>query len=218
MMLKSGGRVIVLAGVVFLGALASSQCSQPGPAPQTQAPTPKAAAPALLAEMKPVVSVKELMQYMIDPIADNIFDAVWWDTTSKGVVAHRPTTDEDWEKVRVGAVTMVEGIYLLNVPRPFAPPGDVNNSIGPHAPELSPTQIQAKLDKDPVLWIAKVEALRNVGLEALEAAKKKDADALFQASGDLDIACEECHLEYWYPGDKQTVLTERKARVTLGKK
>jgi hypothetical protein len=219
MMLKRGGRLITLGGLVFLGALASSQCSQPGPAPQTQAPAsavPHVAAP-LLAEMKPVVSVKELMQYMIDPIADNIFDAVWWDVTSKGTVAHEPKTDEDWEKVKVGAVTMIEGIYLLNVPRPFAPAGDVNNSIGANAPELSPTQIQAKLDKDPVLWIAKVEALRNVGLETLEAVKKKDVKALFQASGDLDIACEECHLEYWYPGDKQTVLTERKARGTPGR-
>ena len=32
--------------------------------------------------------------------------------------------------------------------------------------------------------------------------KKKDADALFDAAGDLDIACETCHLEYWYPSEK----------------
>src|SRR5450432_2493400 len=95
MIFRRGGRLIALAGVVFLGALVSSQCSQPGPAPLTQAPAssvPHVAAP-LLAEMKPVVSVKELMQYMIDPIADNIFDAVWWDVTSKGTVAHEPKTD-----------------------------------------------------------------------------------------------------------------------------
>ena len=27
-------------------------------------------------------------------------------------------------------------------------------------------------------------------------------DALFEAGSDLDDACEQCHLEYWYPGDK----------------
>jgi hypothetical protein len=152
--------------------------------------------------MTPVVSVKELMADMIDPLADNIFDAVWWASGRNGNEEHRPQTDADWEKVRVGAVTLAEGIYLLKVPRPFAPPGDVNNSVGPNPPELSPAQIRAKLEKDPVLWNAKIEALRNVALETLEAVKKKDVDALFEAGSDLDDACEQCHLEYWYPGDK----------------
>ena len=49
----------------------------------------QAAPPALLGDMKPVVSVKELMENMIDPIADNIFDAVRWDVTSKGIVDFR---------------------------------------------------------------------------------------------------------------------------------
>jgi hypothetical protein len=161
--------------------------------------------------------MKELMANMIDPIADNIFDAVWWDNTAKGVVEHRPTTDEEWEKVRIGATTIVEGIELLKVPRPWTPPGDVNDSLGPNPPELSPTQIQAKLEKDPVLWIAKIQALRNVGLEVLEIVKKKDTDALWQAGGDLDEACEACHLEYWYPGDRATVEAERKFRARIEK-
>jgi cytochrome c556 len=67
---------------------------------------------------------------------------------------------------------------------------------------LSPAQIEAKRANDPVLWNAKIEALRNVALETLEAVKKKDVDALFEAGSDLDEACETCHLEYWYPGDK----------------
>src|SRR5207302_8185986 len=134
-------------------------------------------------------------RYTIDPLADNIFDAVTWDISKKGVVHVEPKTDDDWERVRVGAITLAEGIYLLKVPRPFAPPGDVNNSLGPNAPELSPTQIKAKIDKDAVLWIAKIQALRNVGLEVMEIVKKKDANALWQAGGDLDEACEACHLE-----------------------
>src|SRR5205085_11485642 len=130
------------------------------------------------------------------------FDAVWWASGRNGNEEHRPQTDADWEKVRVGAVTLAEGIYLLKVPRPFAPPGDVNNSVGPNPPELSPAQIRAKLDKDPVLWNAKIEALRNVALEVLEIVKKKDVNALWSACEDLDDACETCHLEYWYPGER----------------
>jgi hypothetical protein len=36
-----------------------------------------------------VVSVKELMENIVDPIADNVFDAVAVDATEKGVVEHR---------------------------------------------------------------------------------------------------------------------------------
>ena len=209
--MNRGARLISFAGVLFLATFTFSVCSKPAPAGSLSV------APPLLGEMTPVVSVKELMNNMIDPIADNIFDAVWWDTTGKGVVEHRPTTDDDWDKVKTGAVTLVEGIEQLKVPRPFAPVGDVNNSLGPNPPELSPTQIKAKIDKDPVLWIAKIQALRNVGLEVLEVVKKKDVNALWQAGGDLDEACEACHLEYWYPGDKRTVLADRKARARFEK-
>ena len=114
--------------------------------------------------MKAVVSVKELMRYTIDPISDNVFDAVTYESTKKGVKEVFPKTDEDWEKVKIGAVTLAEAIYLLKLPRLFAPAGDINNSTGPNPPELSPAQIQAKVDADPALWDAKIQALRNVAL------------------------------------------------------
>jgi hypothetical protein len=151
--------------------------------------------------MKAVVSVKELMQYMLDPASDFIFDAVKIETTRKGTVEKVPKTDADWEKIRIGAVTIAEGAYLLKVPRPSAPAGDENNSTGPDASELSPAQIKAKLEADPVLWNAKIEALRNVGLEVLEIVKTRKTAELWDASYNLDQACESCHLQYWYPGD-----------------
>jgi len=157
--------------------------------------------------MKPVVSVKELMRDMLDPASDYIFDAVKVETTKTGTAERLPKTDADWDKIRIGAVTLAEGVYLLKVPRPFAPAGDQNNSSGPEATELSPAQIQAKLEADPVLWNAKIEALRNVGLELLEIVNKKKSDELWQAGDDLDQACESCHIQYWYPGDK--ALLER---------
>jgi hypothetical protein len=194
-------RLLLASGAGALGlALSIVACSSPAPPART--PPPVEAAPQLWGDLRPVVSVKELMRDMIDPVADNIFDAVSTIVTDKGVVETEPRTDEDWEKVRVGAVTLAEGIYLLKIPRPFAPPGDVNNSTGPDPEELSPDHIRAKLEKDPVLWNAKIEALRNVGLEVLEIVKKKDAQALWNASEDLDEACENCHIEYWYPGER----------------
>jgi hypothetical protein len=150
--------------------------------------------------MKPIVSVKELMQYMIDPASDYIFDSVSTVIQPDGrVVEKAPKTDAEWEKLRIGAVTLLEGIYLLKVPRPFTPPGDENNSVGPDATELSPAQILAKVQKDPVEWNARIEALRNVGLQVLEIVKKKNTAELWDASENLDVACEQCHASYWYP-------------------
>lgn len=202
-----------VASLLVVGVLAS-QCAAPKPAPP-----PAAAAPtsALWGEMKPVYSVKELMAFVIDPISDNIFEAVKWDITPKGIVETIPKTDADWEKVRTGAATLAEAVYLLKVQRPWTPAGDVNKSTGDNPPELSPTQIQAKLDKDPVLWNAKIEALRNVALEVMEIVKKKNVDELFAAGEDLDKACEACHLEYWYPGDRAAVEDDAKQKAGFGK-
>ena len=142
------------------------------------------------------------MRDMLDPASDFIFDSVKVVMSQHGTVETVPKTAQDWDKIRFGAVTLAEGVYLLKIPRPFAPPGDENNSAGPDATELSPAQIKAKLDADPVLWNAKIEALRNVGLEVIEIVKQKNVKELWEAGDNLDQACESCHLQYWYPGDK----------------
>ena len=177
-------------------------CSRPAAPPPQHLP---AAFPAhtqeLWGDLKPVVSVKELMRDMIDPASDFVFDSVGTIITKKGRVERIPRTDADWDRIRIGAVTLVEASQLLLVNRPFTPPGVMNDSEGPDAPELSPEAITKKIEKDPVLWQAKVQALRNVGLEVLDIIKKKDAQELWNAGEDLDEACENCHIEYWYPGD-----------------
>jgi hypothetical protein len=191
---RPGTRLVTCASLVLLGSVTFA-CSASKPAP---APPP---ASELWGTFKPVVSVKELMRDMLDPIADNIFDSVSIVITKQGTVETAPRTDEDWEKIRIGAVTLAEGVYLLKVPRPFAPPGDLNNSTGPDAVELSPSQITAKVVADPVEWNARIEARRNVGLEVLDIVKRKDAKELWDACENLDIACESCHRSYWYPGE-----------------
>ena len=192
-------RRVAAAALSVIGC-AMAACSSPAPSPAA-AKAPELPSPKLWGDMKPVVSVKELMRDMLDPASDFIFDAVKIVYTKGGTVETTPKTDADWDKIRIGAVTIAEGVYLLKVPRPFAPPGDENNS-GPGATELSPAQIKAKLEADPVLWNAKIEALRNVGLEVLEIVNKRKTDELWDAGSNLDQACETCHIQYWYPGDK----------------
>lgn len=183
---------------VIVATFACSSPQKPAPPAPVQAPAPK-----LWGDMTPVVSVKELMRDFIDPASDYVFDSIGTVITKQGRVEKMPKTDEDWDKIRQGGVMMAEGAYLLKVPRPFAPAGDQNNSTGPEPEELSPAQIKAKLEADPVLWNAKIEALRNVGLQVLEIVKKRDTQQLWDAGDNLDQACESCHLAYWYPGEKE---------------
>ncbi|HJZ76760.1 MAG TPA: hypothetical protein VKE51_33725 [Vicinamibacterales bacterium] len=192
--MSGGSRLAACVGFLVLGAFTHA-CSSS----QSKAARPPAT--ELWGDMKAVVSVKELMRDMLDPIADNIFDAVSIVDNRSGTVEVGPKTDEDWERIRIGAVTLAEGAYLLKVPRLFAPPGDLNNSTGPNAVELSPDQITAKVKADPVEWNARIEALRNVGLEAMDIVRRRDVKELWDAADNLEQACEGCHRSYWYPGE-----------------
>jgi hypothetical protein len=176
-----------------------------------------AATNAVPADIKPIVSVKELMENIIDPQADFVFDAVGVDIGTQGVVDTKPTTDDDWTKVQRGAVILAEATNLLKMPRRIAPPGDKNKSAGASAPELSPEQIQEKVDADRALWNSHADRLRDEALKVLEIVRNKDADKLFKAGSVIEQACESCHLDYWYPGDRAAVLKDRNSRAFIDK-
>ena len=196
MPVRSVCRAGMLAATMMCGSCSSSK--------QASAPIPPSAQ-TLWGDLKPVVSIKELMNDMIDPASDNIFNAVGTVINAKGIIETAPQTEEDWAKVRSGAVTLAEGVDLLKVPRAIAPPGDRNASDGPNASELAPEQIKAKIEADPVLWTAKIQALRNINLEVLEIVKRKDVKELSDAGEILDQACESCHVEFWYPAEKDLI-------------
>jgi hypothetical protein len=196
---RAGDGLTTRAGLILLSAAIAACSSKPAQTPAQTTEAPRAA--ALWGELTPVVSVRELMKYMIDPLSDNIFNAVGSTLTRHGMVDIEPKTEADWDKIRIGAVSLAEGASLLKIRRPFTPPGDENNSTGPEAVELSPAQITAKVERDPVEWNARIEALRNVALEALDVVKRKDVNELWDVGENLDKACEACHRSYWYPGE-----------------
>ena len=69
--------------LVLTGALLASGCSRPPPA----APPP----------LRPVADVKQLMKFIIEPAADEYWDAVGTIEDAKGVVHVAPATEEDAE-------------------------------------------------------------------------------------------------------------------------
>ena len=192
--------------LLFASALALQSCNR---APET-AVAPAAAPPAAGGDMKAIVSVRELMQNIVDPLSDNVFEAVGSDVTAQGVVETKPTTDEDWAKVMQGAVVLAESSNLLKIPRPIAPKDDY---VSKNPGELPPAEIEASINENRAAWNAYANAMRDEALKVVDIVKAKDTDRLLQAGSDIDRACESCHLAFWYPGDREAVLKDRNSKA-----
>ena len=140
-------RLLVLATCVFVAG-----CGGPEPPP-----------------FRPLADNKLLMQAMIDPSADLVWDAVKTIDSKEGTEEIRPKTEEAWTAVRNAAVTLAEsGNLLMMVPRA----------------------------KDGGEWMKRSQELINTGEAAIRAIDAKNADRLFTVGGDIYEACSNCHRQY----------------------
>jgi hypothetical protein len=153
---------------------------------------PKQATP-----LRPTASIKDIMDSIVDPSADGIWESVATIVSATGTEERRPRTDKDWAEQRRNAVRLVEASNLLLMEgRQVANPGD--KSENPNI-ELEPPQIQELIDKDRETWIKLAHGLHDAALPALKAIDSKNAEALLDSGEGIDQACENCHLKYWYP-------------------
>lgn len=145
-------------------------------------------------------SIEEIMESIVMPAAQAVWDAVAVNVTEKGIIETKPQTDEDWEKLRWQAVTLVEATNLLIVPgRRAAHPGAKSENPGA---ELEPEQIQALIDKQRPSFVAHAHVLHEAAMSALRAIDARNIDGISEAGGTIDEACESCHLQFWYPPQK----------------
>jgi hypothetical protein len=143
-------------------------------------------------------TIKELMDSTIDPSADGLWDSVAVVSTKKKVEERQPRTDEEWKAVRRHAITLIEAMNLIVMEgRHAAPPG-----TKPNEGELAPEEIDRRIAASRPAFVQFAHGLRATAVKALEAIDKKDAAALLQTGGDIDEACEACHVTYWYPNQK----------------
>lgn len=118
-----------------------------------------------------------------------------------GVHSLAPRTDEEWTNVRRSAIRLVEVTNLLRMPgRHVARPGE--KSVAPGV-ELEPEEMEVMIKKDPEGWNKHAKGLCDVGLAMLQAIDARDVPALFDLGDRLDMACERCHAQYWYPNQPQ---------------
>ena len=118
---------------------------------------------------KSTLSMHEMMTWYLEPAADVIWDSAGFVITEDGEVDLRPTTEEGWLNVINAATVVAEGGNLLLI-----------NGYSPNEAD----------------WDAYSKGLTSAALKARRAAESQDADALFDAGGEIFNVCRACHNRY----------------------
>ena len=115
------------------------------------------------------ISVKELMENVVDPAADGVWDSVGTIYTKEGAFEKVPSSDEEWDAVRAKAITLVEMGNLLLLPA---------RSGGNEE------------------WISLTQQLIAQSKRAIKAAESHDKDGVFNTGADIYEACVNCHKRF----------------------
>lgn len=161
----------------------------------TQAAPPRTPVP-----IEPLASLQDLMNAVIDPAADGVWEAVSEEATAAGAVVHAPRDEAEWAVVRQHAVRLVESAHLLLVPgRAIVAPGRKVEDA--HVSGISDAAaIEHAIAADRGAFAAAVQRLHTAAAGALAAVDRRDTQALLAAGERVEQACESCHRQYWYPG------------------
>ena len=115
------------------------------------------------------ISVKDLMENVMDPAADGVWEPVGTIYTKEGTFEKVPANDDEWNAVRAKAITLVETGNLLMLP---ARTGGSDE------------------------WVKLTQAMIAQSHRVIKAAEAHDKDALFNTGADLYESCVNCHKRF----------------------
>ena len=185
--------VIILAIQLFI----LSGCSSPQPAAPPQP------------EFRPTATIKDIMDSIVDPNADEVWGSVAFSVDATGTHDRSPKTDEDWKMVRRHVISLLEATNLLLVPgRQVAKPHEKSENPGI---ELEPEQMEKLISDDRQSFTKLAHGLHDAVMIALKAVDEKNTEGLLDSGDAIDQACENCHLKYWYPNEAKAQEEQRKA-------
>jgi hypothetical protein len=118
---------------------------------------------------KPVADVKQLMASVVEPAADEYWDAVGWIDDAQGTMEIEPKTQEEWDAVRNHAYVIAESGNLL---------------------------MMTSRAKDADEWMRLSKALVDSGEKAIRAAEAHNKQAVFDSGAEVYDACTNCHAKY----------------------
>jgi hypothetical protein len=171
-----------------------------GNSPGGVAPAPAVGAGSAATDGQVFLTIRDLMESIIDPSADTLWGAVGTVVDNDGIHEMFPKTDEEWQEPRRAAVRIIEGGNLLIMPgRDAAPPGARSEAPGA---ELEPPEITVLIKEKRTSFDAFARALQGVGVEALGAIDAKDTSLLLEIGARMESVCEGCHQTFWYPQEK----------------
>lgn len=165
-----------------------------------RASQPAARTPPAAPSFRPVATIQDIMSTMIDPASKVVFGAVSTESAGGAEKQKAPQSDAEWRTVRNSALMMVEGANLIMMSgRHVAKDLTAKGAEG----ELGPGEIEKRVSRDRALWNKLAREFNAAATIALRAAEAKDADAIFASGENVDTACENCHLKFWYPDQDQ---------------
>ena len=165
--MRTSGLIVLLVVVA-----AWSAACQAAPAP----PAPVADPP-----FRATSTIRELMQSMVAPSAQGLWDSVGRVSDAKGTRDLEPRSDEEWAAVRRHAVALMESTNLLLIPgRHVAREGQQTLKADDAEPgsELPPAEIEKRINETWAAWTLMAHNLHGTAASMLDAIDKKDVARL----------------------------------------
>ena len=153
-------------------------------------------------------TIQSVMDNVVDPSADSLWERAGTVVTPKGARAHRPHTPQQWKSAQALALKVVEGAKLLQARRPVGEDGHWKLADASTPGIRTAAQIEADIARDPKRFYAAAARLQRTAQDAADALGRRDTEAFLDAGARIDAACEACHAAYWYPRDPPRALPD----------
>ena len=163
----TAARTACCTAVTVLVALAA--CSGETPKAASIPATATTTAAPSATTMVPVVTIKQLMDEVFEPAADQYWSAVGSTTDKNGTVDHSPKTDEEWAAVRNQATVLAEAANLMMLEGRAVDRGE---------------------------WLTLAKAMSTTAARARDAAIAHDRTRVFDTGAELYDSCVNCHAKY----------------------
>ena len=118
------------------------------------------------AAMKGYATTKDVIDAIVAPDSQAIFDAVAYEN---GQLTRAPHGDDQWNRLRLQALSIAEAGNLLMMPSRAKDAGD---------------------------WVTDAHAMSEKAAAVADAASRQDVDRLLNAGGELYETCTACHAKY----------------------
>ena len=123
-------------------------------------------------EATAVATVKQIMDGIVMPSAQIVFDAVAIISTVEGTEERQPRTETEWARVGASAAALIEAGNLL---------------------------LMGNRVRDNDEWIVRTRAMMDAAAVALKATEARDVEALFASGESVNVSCDSCHAKYLEP-------------------